>query len=71
MPNDIAATRNSSYKPNDTETYDEWFVRQVKEGLKEADDPNTVWLSNEEVFAAIEERRKEWRSRAEKQQVAA
>jgi len=47
---------SSQYIPNDTETYDQWFERQVKIGLREADDPNTVMVSNEEVFRRIDER---------------
>ena len=41
------------------ETYDEWFVRQVKESLAEADDPATVWVSHEEVMRDVELRREE------------
>jgi hypothetical protein len=35
--------------------YDTWFRMQIEEGIKEADDPNTKWVSNEEAqqhFAA-------------------
>lgn len=41
------------------ETYDEWFVRQMKESLAEADDPDTVWVPHEEVMRDWEEQRKE------------
>ena len=40
------------------ETYDEWFRRQVEQALAEADDPNTVWVSHEEVMRDWEEQRK-------------
>ena len=36
-------------KPVHEESYDEWFIRQVEEALVKADDPNTVWVSHEEV----------------------
>ena len=43
--------------PDHEETYDEWFRRQVKEVLVEADDPNTVWVPHEEVMRDWEEQR--------------
>jgi len=30
-------------------TYDKWFRAEVEQGLKEADDPNTQWVSNEDA----------------------
>lgn len=33
--------------------YDKWFLEQVDIGLKEADDPKTVWISHEDI-------KKEW-----------
>lgn len=44
---------------NREETYDEWFVRQVKESLAEAGDPDTVWIPHDEVMRDWEEQRKE------------
>lgn len=38
--------------------YDKWFRAQVEEAVKEADDPNTQWVSNEDAkkhFAAKRE----------------
>jgi len=70
MPDDTKAI-SSEYVPNDAETYDEWFTRQVEIGLREADDPNTVWYSQEEVFSSLEKRRNEWRARVEKQREVA
>jgi hypothetical protein len=29
--------------------YDKWFREQVEEAIREADDPNTVWISNEDM----------------------
>jgi hypothetical protein len=46
-------------RPDHEETYDEWFIRQVEEALIEADDPNAVWVSHEEVMAEAAARREE------------
>ena len=40
--------------------YDKWFRAQVEQSLQQANDPNTVWLSNEEVVAASAKRRAAW-----------
>jgi hypothetical protein len=32
-------------------SHDAWFREQVRQGLKEADDPNTQWISHEEMKA--------------------
>jgi predicted transcriptional regulator len=29
--------------------HDEWFRAEVEEAIREADDPNTVWVSNEDA----------------------
>jgi hypothetical protein len=29
--------------------YDKWFDAEIEAALKEADDPNTEWVSNDEV----------------------
>ncbi|MDX8379673.1 MAG: hypothetical protein R8K48_06465 [Gallionella sp.] len=43
---------------------DKWFCAQVEQALQEADDPATVWLSNEDVKAHSAVRRAEWATRA-------
>lgn len=40
--------------------YDAWFRAEVEEGLREADDPNTEWVSNEEVERQSALQRAEW-----------
>ena len=45
--------------------HDKWFRAQVEQALQEADDPNTVWLSNEEVKAHSAARRAGWLKRAQ------
>ena len=44
--------------------HDKWFHAQVEQALHEADEPATVWLSNEEVKANSAARRAEWLKRA-------
>jgi hypothetical protein len=34
--------------------YDAWFRAQVDAGVKEADDPNTQWISNDDAEASME-----------------
>lgn len=38
--------------------HDQWFRAQVEQGLQEADDPNTVWVSHNEVKADMQTQRK-------------
>ena len=45
--------------------HDKWFRAQVEQALQEADDPNTVWLSNEEVKAHSAARRGGWLKRTQ------
>lgn len=41
------------------EGYDAWFRREVEIGLAEANDPNTVWYTMEELDRHMEELRAE------------
>lgn len=34
--------------------YNQWFRAEVREALKDADDPNTQWRTNEEVMADLD-----------------
>ncbi|HTM81352.1 antitoxin of toxin-antitoxin stability system [Asticcacaulis sp.] len=43
--------------------YDAWFIAEVEEGLREADDPNTVWIPHEEVKANMEAQRQRFLAR--------
>ncbi len=47
--------------------YDTWFREQVEIGVREADDPNTVWVSHEQVMQDLDELRHEWRSGSAKE----
>ncbi|WP_293234582.1 hypothetical protein [Paludibacterium sp.] len=44
-------SRAALKKAHQAAAYDEWFRAQVEIGLKEADDPNTQWVSNEDAKA--------------------
>lgn len=44
--------------------YDKWFRAEVEEGLKEADDPATQWVSNEDAKKSWAEQRAELAKRA-------
>lgn len=39
--------------------YEAWFLEQVDIGLKEADDPNAVWVPHEEVVEDMKRQRAE------------
>lgn len=44
--------------------HDKWFRMQVEQGLKEANDAATQWISNDEVKAESVKRRAQWRASA-------
>jgi addiction module RelB/DinJ family antitoxin len=44
-------------------TYDAWFRAEVDEGIREADDPNCVWISQEEMKRRMGVLRAEWATR--------
>lgn len=44
--------------------HDKWFREQVEEGIRLADDPNAVWLSNDEVQATASKFREKWAKQA-------
>ncbi|MEN9868615.1 MAG: hypothetical protein RL748_4205 [Pseudomonadota bacterium] len=46
------------------DAHDKWMHAQIEQALFEADDPNTVWLSNEEVKARSAARRAQLCERA-------
>lgn len=57
----------SGAKHDHEETYDEWFLRMVDEALTEANSPNAVWISHEDVMAESVARREELLALIEKQ----
>ena len=62
-----AATAPQTDVEQQESDYDTWFREQVEIGMREADDPNTVWFTQEEVMHALDELRKTWRSEAAKE----
>ena len=42
--------------------HDAWFRAEVAQALREADDPGTQWVSNEEVHRMSEAHRARWRA---------
>jgi len=44
--------------------YDAWFREEVEQALREADDPNSEWVPNEQVEAEWEVRKAELLARA-------
>lgn len=50
--------------------YDKWFSAEVEQAIQEADDPNTKWISNDDVKAESAKRRAIWSQRAKAQQVS-
>jgi hypothetical protein len=46
-------------KAHDTSAYGKWFIAEIDQATKEADDPNTKWISNEEAKAGWAKRRAE------------
>jgi hypothetical protein len=63
MAQEIAATQAD----NERLESDAWFREQAEIGLREADDPNTVWVSHEQVLSDLDELRATWRSQAEEE----
>lgn len=50
-------------RAHEAATYDQWFREQVEEGIKEADDPNTVWVPHEVAKKDMAKQRKALKAR--------
>ena len=48
----------------DAAEHDKWFREQVQEGIRQADDPSTVWIADAEVKDMSAKRREEWAKQA-------
>lgn len=57
-------TAERQRRAHEAAAHDAWFRAEVEQGLKEADDPNTVWLTNEEVKRESAIRRARWLAQA-------
>lgn len=49
----------------DAAGHDKWFREQVEEGIRQANDPHAVWVSNDEVNEMSAKRRAGWTKQAE------
>jgi hypothetical protein len=58
---EIASARMTA--THDAAAYDKWFREQVTQAQIEADDPNTQWVSNEDVMKHFAAKRDELRQR--------
>ncbi len=63
MDGDTNLTNKLEASQQDAE-YVAWFREQVEQGLREANDPKTVMVGNEEVFRDLDARLVQWRERA-------
>jgi predicted transcriptional regulator len=57
--------RDAIARKRQAEEHDAWFREQVEQAIREADDPNTVWIPHEEVVRGLEERQRELIKRIE------
>jgi hypothetical protein len=58
---EVASARMTA--THDAAAYDKWFREQVTQAQIEADDPNTQWISNEDVMKHFSAKRDELRLR--------
>lgn len=57
-------TAERQRRAHEAAAHDVWFRAEVEQAIREADDPNTVWVSNEEVERESAEQRARWRAQA-------
>lgn len=55
-------------KTHQAAAYDQWFREQVAQGLKEANDSNTQWVTDKEIAEMSRKKRGAWRAIAKEQQ---
>ena len=60
-----ADTSERMKRAHEAAAHDTWFRAQVEQGIKEADDPSTQWVSNEAVKATSAKRRAAWAKKAQ------
>lgn len=51
-------------------SYDKWFRAEIAQAIKEADDPTTKWVSNEDVEAKFAKKRAALLKRIEEDELA-
>ncbi|MEK7438044.1 MAG: hypothetical protein AAB150_14295 [Pseudomonadota bacterium] len=52
-----ADTAERMRRTHEAAVHDKWFRRQVEQAIKEADDPNTEWVSHEDAKASWAKKR--------------
>jgi hypothetical protein len=57
-------TAERQRRAHEAAAYDAWFRAEVRQAIREADDPDTVWITNEEVERESAERRAKWLAQA-------
>ncbi|HEY5580382.1 MAG TPA: hypothetical protein VIK56_04325 [Rhodoferax sp.] len=60
-----ADTSERMKRAHEAAAHDMWFRAQVEQGLAEANDSNTKWVSNEAVKATSAKRRAAWAKKAQ------
>jgi hypothetical protein len=53
-------------KAHEAAAYDAWFREEIQKAIEEADDPNTVWVSHEEVEEDMERQKADLLARMRK-----
>jgi len=46
-------------KTHEVAEYDNWFLQEIENGLTEANDPETLWVSDDEANRSWEKKRTE------------
>jgi hypothetical protein len=60
-----ADTSERMKRAHEAAAHDTWFRAQVEQGIKEANNPSTQWVSNEAVKATSAKRRAAWAKKAQ------
>jgi len=55
----VTGTPVSPAKTHEVAEYDNWFLQEVEKGLTEANDPETLWVSDDEANRSWEKKRTE------------
>ncbi|MFZ4803016.1 MAG: hypothetical protein ACOYLR_14005 [Chlorobium sp.] len=55
----VTGTPVSPAKTHEVAEYDNWFLQEVEKGLTEANDPESLWVSDDEANRSWEKKRTE------------
>jgi len=56
----VTGTPVSTAKSHEVAEYDNWFLQEVEKGLTEANDPKTLWVSDDEANRSWEKSGLNW-----------